>query len=51
MGKGTGRGKGEHDQALGGGKRIEALRASRKNGNRQLQEVGKPSRMYQRPGR
>jgi len=30
---------GEHDQVLGGGKRTEVLKASRKNGNRQPQEV------------
>jgi hypothetical protein len=30
----------EHDLVLGGNQRTEALRASRKNGNRQLQEVG-----------
>jgi hypothetical protein len=40
VGKGTGRGKGEHDQVLGGGNRTEGLRASRKNGNRQPWEVG-----------
>jgi hypothetical protein len=39
IGKGTGRGRGEHDRALGGGK-TEALRADRKNGNRKPQEVG-----------
>jgi hypothetical protein len=30
----------DHDMALGSMKRTEALRASIKNGNRQLQEVG-----------
>ena len=30
---------------------VGALRASRMNVNRQPQEVGGPSRMYQRPGR
>jgi hypothetical protein len=33
MGKGTERGRGKHDQVLGGG-RTEAPRVSRKNGNR-----------------
>ena len=43
---------------MGWGDRSEALRASRKNRNRQPREVGPrelgggaPSRMYQRPGR
>jgi hypothetical protein len=36
VGEGTGRGKWEHDQVLGEGNRSEALRASRKNRNRQL---------------
>jgi hypothetical protein len=40
VGKQTGRGRGEHDQVLGGGNRTEALRANRKKGNRQTQEVG-----------
>jgi len=31
---------GEEDQVLGGGSRTEALKDCRKNGNRQLQEVG-----------
>ena len=39
-GKWDGEGRGEHDLILGGGERTEALRASRKNGNRQPQEVG-----------
>ena len=41
-------GKGESGLVLGEGKRTEALRASRKNGKRQPQEVGGwgPSRMY-----
>jgi hypothetical protein len=38
MGKGTGRGKGEHDWVLGA--RTEVLKASRKNSNRQPWEVG-----------
>ena len=48
MGKRTG----EHDLVFGGGNKTEALKASRKNGNRQLQEVGGggPSRLYQSPG-
>ena len=33
-------GKGKHEQVLGGGKRTEALKTSRKNGNRQPREVG-----------
>ena len=40
MGEGTGRGKVEHDQVLVKEIRSKALRASRKNGNRQPQEVG-----------
>jgi hypothetical protein len=28
-----------HDQVLGGGNRTEALRSSRKNGNKQTQEI------------
>jgi hypothetical protein len=40
VGKGTGSRRGEHDQVLGGGNRTQVLRASRKNGNRQLREVG-----------
>ena len=41
MGEGRRRGKGEHDPVLGAvGNRSEALRASRKNGNRKPQEVG-----------
>ena len=39
MGKGTRRGRGEYDQVLENN-RTEALRASRKNGNRQPQEIG-----------
>jgi hypothetical protein len=35
VGKGSGRRRGEHDQILGGENRTEALRASRKNGNKQ----------------
>ena len=44
MGKRTG----EHDLVFGGGNKTEALKASRKNGNRQLKEVGGggPSRLY-----
>jgi hypothetical protein len=39
--KGTRREKGKHDRVLGvGGDRTKALRASRKNVNRQSQEVG-----------
>ena len=38
-GKGGG-GGGEHDLVLGGGKRTEALRASRKNRKKQPREVG-----------
>jgi hypothetical protein len=34
------RGRAETDQVLGEGKRTDALRASRKNGNRQPQEIG-----------
>ena len=41
MEKRTGKGRGEHDQLLCWvGERTEALKASRKNGNRQPQEVG-----------
>jgi hypothetical protein len=44
MGNETGRGRGEHDQVVGGRGggtgRTKALRASRKNGNRQPREVG-----------
>jgi hypothetical protein len=40
VGKGSGRGKGEHDHLLGGGNRSKALRASRMNGKMQPQEVG-----------
>ena len=32
--------RGEHDWVFGGGKGLKSLRASRKNGNRQLWEVG-----------
>jgi hypothetical protein len=39
VGKGTGRGRGEHGQVLVG-KRTKALGTSRKNQNRQTQEVG-----------
>jgi hypothetical protein len=39
VGKETGRERGDPDLVLGG-KRTEALRASRKNENRQPQEVG-----------
>jgi hypothetical protein len=35
-----GKGGGEHDEVLGGGGSTEALRASRKNGNRRPWEVG-----------
>jgi hypothetical protein len=38
--EGTGRIKGEHDQELGAGDRTEVPKASRKNGNRQPQEIG-----------
>jgi hypothetical protein len=38
-GEGTGMGKGDHDQVLGGVSRSETLRASRKNGNRQPWKV------------
>jgi hypothetical protein len=48
--KGTGRGRGENDQVIGEGNRNEALRENRKNGNRQLKEVGH-SRIHQRPER
>ena len=54
MGKGTGRGRGEHDQVLVGGEnRTKALRASRKMETEILGwwEVREPSRMYQRPER
>ena len=51
LGKWTRRGRGEHDQVLGGENRTEVLRASRKNQNRQPRKVGVPSRIYQRPGR
>jgi hypothetical protein len=55
VGEGTGRGKGKHDQVLGteGGSKTEALRARRKNRNRQPREVGvqEPYRKYQRPER
>jgi hypothetical protein len=49
--EGTGRGKEEH--SYWGGGRTEALRAIRKNLNRQPQKVGGggPSRMYYRTGR
>ena len=40
VGKEIGRRRGEYDQVLGQGNRTEALRTSRKNGNRQPQEVG-----------
>jgi hypothetical protein len=40
VGKGTGRGRGEHDQALGMGNRTEAILANRKNGNSKFWEVG-----------
>jgi hypothetical protein len=46
-----GRGRGEHDQVLGGGNRTEALRASRKNGNRQPKEVRPGGETFQRPGK
>jgi hypothetical protein len=39
VGKWIGMGRGEHDQVLGGWNRTEALRASRKNGKMQPQEV------------
>ena len=39
MGKGTERGRGDHDQVLGGRNKNEALRTSRKNGNRQPLKV------------
>jgi hypothetical protein len=44
--------KGKHDEVFGGN-RSGALRASRKNGNRQPGEVGvkEPSGMYQKHGR
>jgi hypothetical protein len=53
MGEVTGRRKGKHDQVLGeGGNRTEALRARRKNRNKQPQDVGLvPSGMYQGHGR
>lgn len=44
VGKGTGRGTGEHDQLLGGRNRNEALRTSRNNGNKQSREVGSGGR-------
>ena len=47
MKEGTGIGKGEHEWLLRVGKRTEAMRASRKNGNRQpwgVGGVGEPSR-------
>ena len=40
LGEGTGRGKGEHDQVLGVGVRNEAMKANKKNGNRQPLEMG-----------
>ena len=39
MGEGTGKGRGKNDQVLGEN-RTETLRANRKNGNRQPDEVG-----------
>jgi hypothetical protein len=40
QGKEDGERREEHDLVLGGEKGLKPLRASRKNGNRQLQEVG-----------
>jgi hypothetical protein len=53
--KGIGRGEGEYNQVgIEWGKRNEATRTSRKNGNRQTLEVGsggRGSRIYQRTRR
>jgi hypothetical protein len=38
--RGWGEWRGEHDMVLGEGKGLKSLRVSRKNRNRQLQEVG-----------
>jgi hypothetical protein len=53
-GKGDGLWERVIQSGIGWGKRSEALRASRKKGNRQPWEVGgwqEPSRLYKKPGR